>query len=102
MSPYALLFIFLLAAVGLVGLIVGLNAFLGPRPATSASAPREENCIQEQWGIAIATMLMLFSVICPDILSDSSIRQQQTRLGTAGNVRMSEIRLSSSNQSAPR
>ncbi|MFO1414714.1 MAG: NADH-quinone oxidoreductase subunit A [Burkholderiales bacterium] len=32
MTPYATLLLFIAAAVGLVGLIVGLNALLGPRP----------------------------------------------------------------------
>lgn len=36
MNPYLLFFIFFLAAVGLVGLIVGLNALLGPKVAASA------------------------------------------------------------------
>ena len=37
MTPYATLFLFLVACIGLVGLIVGLNALLGPRPAESLS-----------------------------------------------------------------
>ena len=35
MNPYLVFFIFILAAVGLVGVIVGLNALLGPRPEAS-------------------------------------------------------------------
>lgn len=35
MSPYLVFFIFLLAAVGLVGLIVLLNALLGPKAVTN-------------------------------------------------------------------
>jgi NADH-quinone oxidoreductase subunit A len=37
MTPYATFFLYLLAAVGLVGLILGMNAFFGPRPAASAA-----------------------------------------------------------------
>ncbi|MCM2358810.1 MAG: NADH-quinone oxidoreductase subunit A [Geobacteraceae bacterium] len=36
MSPYLVFFIFILAVLGLVGLIVGLNALLGPRVAACA------------------------------------------------------------------
>lgn len=36
MTPYATLLLFIAAAVGLVGLIVGLNALLGPRPVAPA------------------------------------------------------------------
>jgi NADH-quinone oxidoreductase subunit A len=36
MSPYLVFFIFMLAAVGLVAVIVGLNALLGPRVAASS------------------------------------------------------------------
>ena len=36
MSPYFSFFLFLLASVGFVGLIVGLNALLGPRSEPSA------------------------------------------------------------------
>lgn len=36
MSPYSIFFLFVLASVGVVGLIVGLNALLGPRVAASA------------------------------------------------------------------
>lgn len=36
MTPYADLLLYVVAATGLVGLIVGLNALLGPRPAASA------------------------------------------------------------------
>jgi NADH-quinone oxidoreductase subunit A len=36
MTPYAVFFIFLLATIGVVGMVVGLNALLGPRvPATA-------------------------------------------------------------------
>lgn len=35
MNPYVLFLIFLVATLVLVGLIVGLNALLGPRPAAS-------------------------------------------------------------------
>jgi NADH-quinone oxidoreductase subunit A len=37
MTPYAAFFLFLVACVGVVGLIVGLNALLGPRPAANAA-----------------------------------------------------------------
>lgn len=36
MTPYAILLIFVLVVVGVVGLVVGLNALLGPRVAPSA------------------------------------------------------------------
>lgn len=36
MNPYFSFFMFILAALGFVGLIVGLNALLGPRVAASA------------------------------------------------------------------
>lgn len=36
MNPYALFFIFLLVATGVIGLVVGLNALLGPRTTPSA------------------------------------------------------------------
>jgi NADH-quinone oxidoreductase subunit A len=36
MTPYATLLLFIAAAVGLVALIVGLNALLGPRPLAPA------------------------------------------------------------------
>lgn len=36
MSPYFIFFIFILAALGFVGLIVGLNALLGPKVVASA------------------------------------------------------------------
>jgi NADH-quinone oxidoreductase subunit A len=36
MNPYAALLLFLVASVGLVGLILGLNALLGPRPPATA------------------------------------------------------------------
>jgi NADH-quinone oxidoreductase subunit A len=37
MSPYLLFLIFLLASVGVIGLVVGLNALLGPRVVNSAA-----------------------------------------------------------------
>ena len=37
MTPYATFFLYLLASIGLVGLVLGLNALLGPRPAASAA-----------------------------------------------------------------
>ncbi len=36
MSPYVVFLIFLLAAVGVAGMVVGLNALLGPRPVPTA------------------------------------------------------------------
>jgi len=44
MSPYLVFFIFLLAAVGLVGLIVLLNALLGPKPVTNAVKAEPFEC----------------------------------------------------------
>lgn len=36
MNPYLVFLIFLLVATGVIGLVVGLNALLGPRPVASA------------------------------------------------------------------
>jgi NADH-quinone oxidoreductase subunit A len=36
MNPYALFFLFIVISTGVVGLVVGLNALLGPRPPASA------------------------------------------------------------------
>jgi NADH-quinone oxidoreductase subunit A len=36
MNPYALFFLYLILAIGVVGAIVGLNALLGPRVRASA------------------------------------------------------------------
>ena len=36
MNPYVIFFIFLLVSTGVVGLVVGLNALLGPRVKASA------------------------------------------------------------------
>jgi NADH-quinone oxidoreductase subunit A len=44
MSPYATLLMYLLASVGLVGLVLGLNALLGPRPAASAAKLEPFEC----------------------------------------------------------
>ncbi|WP_298269977.1 NADH-quinone oxidoreductase subunit A [Geobacter sp.] len=44
MSPYLAFFLFLLAAVGLVGLIVLLNGLLGPRVAASAVKSEPFEC----------------------------------------------------------
>ena len=44
MNPYAAFFLFLLASVGLVGLILGLNAWLGPRPVASAAKLEPFEC----------------------------------------------------------
>jgi NADH-quinone oxidoreductase subunit A len=44
MTPYAALLLFLLAAVGLVGLILGLNAALGPRPPIMAAKLEPFEC----------------------------------------------------------
>jgi NADH-quinone oxidoreductase subunit A len=44
MTPYATLFLYLVAAVGLVGLILGLNAWLGPRPAANAAKLEPFEC----------------------------------------------------------
>lgn len=44
MTPYADFFLYLLASVGLVALILGLNAWLGPRPAASAAKLEPFEC----------------------------------------------------------
>ncbi len=44
MSAYALFFLYLLAAVGLVGLIVALNAWLGPRPVATPAKLEPFEC----------------------------------------------------------
>jgi NADH-quinone oxidoreductase subunit A len=38
MTPYGSLLLYIAASVGLVGLIVGLNAWLGPRPVAPPAA----------------------------------------------------------------
>jgi NADH-quinone oxidoreductase subunit A len=50
MTSYAALFIFLLACVALVALIIGLNAWLGPRPAQASAAKLEPfECGVQPW-----------------------------------------------------
>ena len=44
MSPYATLLMYLLASVGLVGLVLGINALLGPRPAATAAKLEPFEC----------------------------------------------------------
>jgi NADH-quinone oxidoreductase subunit A len=44
MTSYAALLLFLIASVGLVGLIVGLNAYLGPRPEASGAKLEPFEC----------------------------------------------------------
>lgn len=44
MSPYAALLLFFLAVLGLVGLILGLNAWLGPRPVATAAKLEPFEC----------------------------------------------------------
>lgn len=44
MTPYATFLLYLLASVGLVALILGLNAFLGPRPVASAAKLEPFEC----------------------------------------------------------
>lgn len=44
MSAYAVLLLFFAAAVALVGLILGLNAWLGPRPAATAAKLEPFEC----------------------------------------------------------
>lgn len=44
MSPYLAFFLFLLAALGLVGLIVALNALLGPKVVASAAKMEPFEC----------------------------------------------------------
>jgi len=41
MNPYALFFLFAVLSTGVVGLVVGLNALLGPRPATASATKLE-------------------------------------------------------------
>lgn len=44
MNPYLVFLIFLLAATGVIGLVVGLNALLGPRPVASAAKMEPFEC----------------------------------------------------------
>jgi NADH-quinone oxidoreductase subunit A len=44
MSPYALLLIYFLVVVGVVGLVLGLNALLGPRVPASATKLEPFEC----------------------------------------------------------
>jgi NADH-quinone oxidoreductase subunit A len=44
MNPYAALLLYSMAAIGLVGLILGLNALLGPRPAATAAKLEPFEC----------------------------------------------------------
>lgn len=44
MSAYATFLLYLLASVGLVGLILGINAFFGPRPVASATKLEPFEC----------------------------------------------------------
>lgn len=44
MNTYAIFFLFLLATVGVVGLVVGLNALLGPRVPASAAKLEPFEC----------------------------------------------------------
>jgi NADH-quinone oxidoreductase subunit A len=44
MTPYATVFLYLLASIGLVGLILALNAWLGPRPVASAAKLEPFEC----------------------------------------------------------
>ena len=44
MTPYATFFLYLLASVGLVALILGMNALFGPRPAASAAKLEPFEC----------------------------------------------------------
>ena len=44
MTPYATLFLYLLASVGLVGLVLGMNALFGPRPIASAAKLEPFEC----------------------------------------------------------
>jgi NADH-quinone oxidoreductase subunit A len=41
MNPYVFFFLFLLATTGVVGLVVGMNAFLGPRVVKASAAKME-------------------------------------------------------------
>lgn len=44
MNAYATFFVYLLLATGVIGLVVGLNALLGPRPAASAAKMEPFEC----------------------------------------------------------
>ena len=44
MTPYASFLLYLLASVGLVALVLGLNAILGPRPTPSATKLEPFEC----------------------------------------------------------
>ena len=44
MNPYALFLLFLILAVGVIGLVVGLNALLGPRVTASAAKMEPFEC----------------------------------------------------------
>lgn len=44
MNPYAHLLIYLIVAVGVVGMVVGLNALLGPRVTASAAKLEPFEC----------------------------------------------------------
>jgi NADH-quinone oxidoreductase subunit A len=44
MTPYATLLLYLLASVGLVGLILGMNALFGPRPAATGAKLEPFEC----------------------------------------------------------
>jgi NADH-quinone oxidoreductase subunit A len=44
MNPYAVFLLFVLASLGVVGLIVGLNALLGPRVVASAAKMEPFEC----------------------------------------------------------
>lgn len=44
MSSYAILFVYILVTVGVVGLVVGLNALLGPRVVNSAAKMEPFEC----------------------------------------------------------
>lgn len=44
MNPYLVFLIFLLVATGVIGLVVGLNALLGPRPVASAAKMEPFEC----------------------------------------------------------
>ncbi len=49
MTSYAAFLVFLVASVGLVGLIVGLNALLGPRTTSSAAKLEPFECGVRPW-----------------------------------------------------
>lgn len=44
MNPYVLLFVFVLATTGVVGLVVGMNALFGPRVEASAAKLEPFEC----------------------------------------------------------